>query len=68
VTGSVASNLQSLEDNWATLIRYDTSTRKYGVSIIRGADGRHGEDRAMMPMQGYWVYLDEADTLWAIGT
>jgi|GEM_PF-364288 len=67
VSESAARTLLSVKDNWATLIGYDSSTQKYDVSVIRGAVGRHGDDQEMIPMQGYWLYLDEPDTLCAIG-
>ncbi|MDD3857014.1 MAG: hypothetical protein PHP43_03085, partial [Methanoculleus sp.] len=64
---SAASTLLSLGNHWATLIGYDAENQEYGVSIIRGASGNHGDERTMEPMQGYWVYMTEADTLAAIG-
>lgn len=63
VPESAANTLLSLGDHWTTLIGYDAKVQQYGVSIIRGADGRHGDERMMQPMQGYWIYMTEADTL-----
>ena len=67
VPESAASTLLSLGDHWTTLIGFDAESQEYEVSIIRGATGRHGEERTMEPMQGYWVYMTGADTLAAIG-
>jgi DMSO/TMAO reductase YedYZ molybdopterin-dependent catalytic subunit len=67
VPESAANTLLSLGDHWTTLIGFDAGSQEYEVSIIRGATGRHGEERTMEPMQGYWVYMTDADTLAAIG-
>jgi PKD repeat protein len=64
---SAATSLLSLGDNWTTLIGFDTQAQEYGVSILRGATGRHGEERPMQPLQGYWIYMTDAETLAAIG-
>jgi DMSO/TMAO reductase YedYZ molybdopterin-dependent catalytic subunit len=66
VPESAASTLLSLGEHWTTLIGYDAENQEYGISIIRGASGSHGEERTMQPTQGYWVYTTEADTLAAI--
>ncbi|WP_220681271.1 DUF3344 domain-containing protein [Methanofollis formosanus] len=62
-----ANTLRSVEKCWATLIGFDAGAQEYKTSIIRGADGRHGEMRAMEPMDGYWLYMSDADLLCAIG-
>ncbi|MFA7199504.1 MAG: molybdopterin-dependent oxidoreductase, partial [Methanoculleus sp.] len=67
VPESAATTLLSLGDRWITLIGYDAENQEYEVSIIRGASERHGDERTMEPMQGYWVYMTGADTLAAIG-
>lgn len=67
VPESAATTLLSLGDHWTTLIGFDAENQEYEVSIIRGASGRHGDERTMQPMQGYWVYMTDADTLAAIG-
>ncbi|HOB07226.1 MAG TPA: hypothetical protein PKH62_04085, partial [Methanoculleus sp.] len=67
VPESAANTLLSLGDHWTTLIGFDAGSQEYEVSIIRGATGRHGEERTMEPMQGYWVYMTGARTLAAIG-
>jgi len=67
VPESAATTLLSLGDHWTTLIGFDAENQEYEVSIIRGASGRHGDDRTMQPTQGYWVYMTDADTLAAIG-
>ena len=60
------STLLSLGNHWTTLIGFDADAQKYEESIIRGASGRHGEERTMHPTMGYWIYMTEADTLAAI--
>jgi hypothetical protein len=67
VPESAANTLLSLGDHWITLIGFDAEAQEYEVSIIRGASDRHGDERTMQPMQGYWVYMTGADTLAAIG-
>jgi PKD repeat protein len=64
---SAATSLLSLGDNWTTLIGFDAQKQDYQISILRGATGRHGEERQMQPMQGYWLYMTDAETLGAIG-
>ncbi|MDD2260238.1 MAG: PKD domain-containing protein [Acholeplasmataceae bacterium] len=64
---SAATTLLSLGDNWTTLIGFDAQAQEYGVSILRGTTGRHGEERPMQPTQGYWIYMTDAETLGAIG-
>jgi len=64
---SAAETLLSVEDYWTTLIGFDAEKQDYQISILRGASGRHGEERLMYPMQGYWLYMTDAETLGAIG-
>jgi PKD repeat protein len=61
------TTLRSVETTWATLFGWKTNEQAYDVSIIRGATGRHGETRELFPTQGYWLYMNDADTLAAIG-
>jgi len=66
---SAASTLRSLGDHWTTLIGFDAEAQEYGVSIIHGdSSDRHNEERTMQPMQGYWIYMNGADTLAAISS
>ncbi|MDV2481736.1 hypothetical protein F8E02_06890 [Methanoculleus sp. Wushi-C6] len=67
VPESAVNTLLSLGNHWTTLIGFDAGAQEYEVSIIRGASGRHGEERTMEPTQGYWIYTTGADTLAAIG-
>lgn len=62
-----ANTLRSVERWWATVIGFDAGAQEYETSIIRGADGRHSETRTMEPMEGYWLYMSDADLLCAIG-
>ncbi|QSZ68327.1 DUF3344 domain-containing protein [Methanofollis aquaemaris] len=62
-----ANTLRSVKNCWATVIGFDADAQEYETSIIRGAEGRHSEMRAMEPMDGYWLYMSEADLLCAIG-
>ena len=64
---SAAETLLSVEDYWTTLIGFDAQKQDYQISILRGASGRHGEARPMYPMQGYWLYMTDAETLGAVG-
>ena len=64
---AAADALLSLGDSWTTLIGFDAQKQDYQISILRGASGRHGEERPMYPMQGYWLYMTDAETLGAIG-
>ena len=66
VPESAATTLISVSDAWTTLFGFDAEMQEYDVSIIRGAAGRHGDERTMQPMQGYWIYMTTADTLAAI--
>jgi len=56
----------SLGDAWTQAIGYDAETQEYAASIIRGGSDSHSDDRDMLPMQGYWVYLRECSTIAAI--
>ncbi|MDD4255947.1 MAG: PEGA domain-containing protein, partial [Methanofollis sp.] len=67
VPEAAATTLRAVEKNWMTLFAFDAANQAYDVSIIRGATGRHGDDRPMNPMQGYWLYMNSPDTLCAIG-
>ncbi|QSZ65999.1 DUF3344 domain-containing protein [Methanofollis aquaemaris] len=62
-----ANTLRSIENCWATVIGFDADAQEYETSIIRGAEGRHGEMRTMEPMNGYWLYMSDAAELCAIG-
>ncbi|MDD3915450.1 MAG: PKD domain-containing protein, partial [Bacteroidales bacterium] len=66
-TRTAADTLRSVEAHWTTLIGFDAQKQEYQNSILRGATGRHGEERPMYPMQGYWLYMTDAETLGAIG-
>ncbi len=48
---------------WATAIGYDAETQEYEVSMIRGATGRHSDQRLMFPGKAYWVYMTEEGDL-----
>ncbi len=61
------TTLRSVEDTWATLFGFNAEAQAYDVSIIRGATGRHGDDRTMNPFHGYWIYMNNPDTLCVIG-
>jgi len=63
VPESAKVTLQSLGDHWSTLIGFDAGAQEYEISIARGATGRHGDERPMQPMQGYWLYMNTAETL-----
>jgi len=67
VPATAADTLLSVDDAWTTLIAFDAEEQAYGISIINDATGRHGDDRLMDPMQGYWLYMNVPDTLAAIG-
>ena len=67
VAASAAEALLSVDGAWTTLFGFDAGMQSYDVSIINGATGRHGDDRTMNPTQGYWLYMNEAGTLAAIG-
>jgi PKD repeat protein len=60
-------SLITLGTKWSTVIGYDSGQQKYAPSLIRGSsDPVHGDQLAMDPGQGYWVYLTEAGELAAI--
>ena len=67
VPETAANTLRSVEPAWAMLFGWKANEQAYDVSIIRGATGRHGETRELFPTQGYWLYMNDADTLAAIG-
>ena len=67
VPATAADTLLSVDDAWTTLFAFDAGEQAYGISIINDATGRHGDDRLMDPMQGYWLYMNVPDTLAAIG-
>ena len=60
---SARDTLISLRNAWATAQGYDAETQEYEVSMIRGATGRHSDQRLMFPGKAYWVYLTEEATL-----
>ncbi|MDD3932257.1 MAG: PKD domain-containing protein [Methanoculleus sp.] len=60
---AAAPTLLSLGDRWATLIGYDAKEQKYEDAIIRSPDST---TQKMQPMQGYWIYMTQAETLAAI--
>ena len=59
--------LVSVQDSWSILIGYDSSSGTYDNSIINGGSGSHSDAREMNPNRGYWVYMNQARTLVAIG-
>ncbi|MFA5614467.1 MAG: PEGA domain-containing protein, partial [Methanoculleus sp.] len=61
------TTLRSVETTWANLFGWKAREQAYDDSIIRGATGKHGEMRELSPFQGYWLYMNNADTLAAIG-
>ena len=67
VPESAKVTLQSLGGHWSTLIGFDAGAQEYDDSIVRGSPaGRHCDERPMQPMQGYWLYMNTAETLGAI--
>jgi PKD repeat protein len=64
VPETAASTLLSLGDHWATLIGFSAETQRYEDAIIRNTP--ESRTQTMQPMQGYWIYVTQADTLGAI--
>ncbi|MDD4315378.1 DUF3344 domain-containing protein [Methanoculleus sp.] len=67
VPAPAAIALRTAEPAWATLFGWKTNEQAYDVSFIRGDTGRHSEMRELSPFRGYWLYMNDADTLAAIG-
>jgi len=67
VPATAADTLLSVDDAWTILMGFDAGEQAYGVSIINGATGRHGEERTMTPTKGYWLQMTGPGTLYAIG-
>jgi len=67
VSEPATNTLRSVEKDWTTLIGFNGETQEFDISVIRGAEGRHSEMREMSPMQGYWLFMNDANTLCAIG-
>jgi len=67
VPAPAATTLRSVETTWVTLFGWKTNEQAYDVSLIRGDTGRHSEMRELSPFRGYWLYMNDADTLAAIG-
>jgi len=65
---SANSALTSVENEWATLIGFDTATQSYEVSIINNApdSDAHAETREVAPWKGYWLYMTDDGELAAI--
>ncbi len=62
------SALTSVESKWSTLIGYDAENQAYETSIINNTtSGPHDEGGLMYPWKGYWLYLNSAGELAAIG-
>jgi hypothetical protein len=59
--------LSSIQDSWSILIGYDASSGKYDTSIIKDGSGTHSDTQNMNPTKGYWIYLNRAGDLAAIG-
>jgi len=59
-----APTLLPLGDRWTTLIGFNAETQGYKDSVIR--DTPESETQKMQPMQGYWIYMTQAETLAAI--
>ncbi|CVK32651.1 exported protein of unknown function [Methanoculleus bourgensis] len=64
VPEAAAPTLLSLGDRWATLIGYNAEEQKYENAVIRNTP--ESETQKMQPMQGYWIYMTQAETLAAI--
>ncbi|MFY9132093.1 MAG: PKD domain-containing protein [Candidatus Methanoculleus thermohydrogenotrophicum] len=64
VPEAAAPTLLSLGDHWATLIGFNAETQRYEDAIIRNT--QESRTQTMQPMQGYWIYVTQADTLGAI--
>ncbi|MCK9306535.1 MAG: DUF3344 domain-containing protein [Methanoculleus sp.] len=67
VPAPAAIALRTAEPAWATLFGWKAGEQAYDVSIIRGDTGRYSEMRELSPFQGYWLYMNDAGTLAAIG-
>lgn len=64
VPEAAAPTLLSLGDRWATLIGYNAEEQMYENAVIRNTP--ESETQKMQPMQGYWIYMTQAETLAAI--
>jgi hypothetical protein len=55
------SALTSIERNWAYLIGFEAEYQKYEAAIINNdqTGGAHDEDKLMLPMKGYWIYVTD---------
>jgi len=66
VPTSARNAFLSVEEGWSCAIGFDAAEQRYEVSIINGADGDHGDERDLEPMNGYWLFMRSAGQLCAI--
>lgn len=59
--------LLSVKSNWTQTIGFDATAQAYEASIINGGSGEHSDQRIMYPTKGYWVYMNGAGEITAIG-
>ncbi|MDN7023305.1 DUF4430 domain-containing protein [Methanoculleus sp. FWC-SCC1] len=60
---TVNETLQSVEEDWVYLLGYDARNQSYETVIVNNAQGR---EQQMMPMKGYWLFMQEPGTLGAL--
>jgi hypothetical protein len=53
-------SLQSLSDNWVSLLPFNNTIQSYDPAIIPGANGTHSDSRSLPPFSSFWVYLNKA--------
>jgi FtsP/CotA-like multicopper oxidase with cupredoxin domain len=59
--------LISVNSQWSIQIGYDATTQAFETSVINGGTGAHADTRLMLPMKGYWLFMNQPGTLASIG-
>ncbi|NLV25598.1 MAG: S8 family serine peptidase [Methanomicrobiales archaeon] len=44
--------------SWVSILPFNATNQQYDPAIIRGANGRYGDDRNIQPFSAFWTYLN----------
>ena len=64
---SARDTLITVQKSWTIAIPFNAANQTFETAIVNGGSGEQSDQRLMHPMQGYWVYMNQAGDLAAIG-
>ena len=51
--------LASIQKEWVQALGFNASSQAFDPAIINGGSGIYSDGRTMLPLQGYWVLMND---------